>query len=52
MCIYIYVYITHVASSEGLRRSLGEHKPGRIKPGCIKRAALSLKNPAFGNNPV
>ena len=23
---------------------LGEHKPGRIKPGCIKRATLSLQN--------
>ena len=25
-------------------RSLEQHKPGRIKPGCIKRAALSLQN--------
>ena len=25
-------------------RALGEHKPGRIKPGRIKRVALSLQN--------
>ena len=28
----------------GSRSALGEHKPGRIKPGRIERAAVSLRN--------
>ena len=53
MCIYIYIYIhTYIhrarrANSQFLatpRPCLWEHKPGRIKPGSIKRAALSLQH--------
>ena len=48
--------VTNLSNCERRARTqkpnLGEHKPGRIKPGRIKRAALSLQNLAFGNNPV
>ena len=42
--IYIYIYGLDVQAHVEPRRALGEHKPGRIKPGRIQRAALSLQN--------
>ena len=51
MCIYIYIERErdiHVYSSSSYTSfpldELGEHEPGRIEPGRIKRVALSLQN--------
>ena len=43
--IYTYTSLSIIAGSARLTSChLGEHKPGRIKPGRIERAALSLPN--------
>ena len=48
LSLYIYIYasvfLPALAGSAAAKRSLEQHKPGRIKPGRIKRAALSLQN--------
>ena len=45
LSLTLYIYIdTYIRRAERAAGALGEHKPGHIKPGRIKRAALSLQN--------